>query len=82
MTPLRSTADTYRIEEFREFMILKNFSKQTIRSYTQAVTQFVCWWLKLPGSIPMSDDVVRKYLLLDNPEHVDPPDAVKMSKKQ
>lgn len=63
MTPLRSTGDTYRIEEFREFMVLKNFSKRTIKSYTQSVTQFVYWWLQLPGSIPMSDDVVRKYLL-------------------
>jgi hypothetical protein len=30
--------------EFEEFMILKNFSKRTIKTYMQIVRQFVGWF--------------------------------------
>jgi integrase/recombinase XerD len=55
--------ELFRIDEFTEFMILKNFSRRTIKTYTQIVVHFVAWWLSLPKSVPMSDEVVRKYLL-------------------
>lgn len=51
------------IDEFVEFMILKNFSKRTIKTYSQIVLQFWSWWQTLPGDLSMSDDIVRKYLL-------------------
>ncbi len=34
MTPVGSSADTNRINEFKPFMVLKNFSMRTIKSYT------------------------------------------------
>ena len=49
--------------EFTEFMTLKNFSKRTVKTYSQIVFQFVNWWHTLEEKPPMSDDVVRKYLL-------------------
>lgn len=52
-----------RLDEFRDFMILKNFSKRTIKTYCQIVSYFVLWWHQLPHSVPLSDDVVRKYLV-------------------
>jgi integrase/recombinase XerD len=51
------------IIEFEEFMILKNFSKRTIKTYMQIVRQFVGWFEKNHPGSPMSDDIVRKYLL-------------------
>jgi len=63
MDPKLVNRDVFSINEFTEFMTLKNFSKRTIKTYTQIVVQFVAWWQSQPGSIPMSDDVVRKYLL-------------------
>ncbi len=51
------------IIEFEEFMILKNFSKRTIKTYMQIVRQFVMWWEKHHGKLPMNDDIVRQYLL-------------------
>ena len=53
----------YHVVEFEEFMILKNFSKRTIKTYTQIVKQFISWCNKHHFNIPMSDDIVRKYLL-------------------
>jgi site-specific recombinase XerD len=44
-------------------MILKNFSKRTVKTYTQIVYQFLNWWHSLEKEPPMNDDVVRKYLL-------------------
>lgn len=52
-----------RLDEFRDFMILKNFSKRTIITYCQIVAYFVHWWRNLPQPMPLSDDVVRKYLV-------------------
>ncbi|MBK8722319.1 MAG: phage integrase N-terminal SAM-like domain-containing protein [Saprospiraceae bacterium] len=52
------------VEEFRSFMTLKNFSKRTIKTYTQIVIQFVNWWKLLEEEpLNMSDDLVRRYLL-------------------
>lgn len=53
----------YRIDEFRDFMILKNFSKRTINTYANIVAYFILWWQNLPQPVPLSDDVVRKYLV-------------------
>jgi integrase/recombinase XerD len=52
------------VVEFKEYMILKNFSKRTIKTYTQIVYQFLNWWSQLEGEPPMNDDIVRKYLLM------------------
>lgn len=49
--------------EFTEFMTLKNFSKRTVKTYSQIVLQFVNWWHTLEEKPSMSDGVVRKYLL-------------------
>lgn len=49
--------------EFTEFMTLKNFSKRTVKTYSQIVLQFVNWWHTLEEKPAMSDGVVRKYLL-------------------
>jgi integrase/recombinase XerD len=49
--------------EFEEFMILKNFSKRTIKTYMQIVRQFVGWFEKNYTDSHMSDNIVRKYLL-------------------
>lgn len=62
MPELKYVSD-YHVVEFEEFMILKNFSKRTIKTYIQIVKQFVNWWEKHLKNVPMSDDVVRKYLL-------------------
>jgi integrase/recombinase XerD len=43
--------------------LLKNFSKRTIKTYSQIVLQFLNWWRSLDLESPMNDDVVRKYLL-------------------
>jgi site-specific recombinase XerD len=51
------------IIEFGEFMILKNFSKRTIKTYMQIVRQFVGWFEKSYPDSLMSEDIVRKYLL-------------------
>lgn len=51
------------IVEFEEFMILKNFSKRTIKTYMQIVRQFVVWFENNYPDSHMSDDIVRKYLL-------------------
>ena len=56
--------EAHHIEEFKELMILKHFSKSTILTYSQIVLQFVAWWKSLPDQPAMSDDIVRKYLLL------------------
>lgn len=44
-------------------MILRNFSKKTIKTYMQIVFQFTDWWIQHHDDQPMSDDVVRQYLL-------------------
>lgn len=44
-------------------MILKNFSKRTINTYANIVAYFILWWQNLPQPVPLSDDVVRKYLV-------------------
>jgi site-specific recombinase XerD len=45
-------------------MILKNFSKKTIRTYIQICYQFVNWWRTSPDDLgDMSSEVVRKYLI-------------------
>jgi site-specific recombinase XerD len=62
MSELKYVSD-YHVVEFEEFMILKNFSKRTIKTYVQIVKQFINWWEKHHLNVPMSDDVVRKYLL-------------------
>lgn len=62
MPELKYLSD-YHVVEFEEFMILKNFSKQTIKTYIQIVRQFINWWEKHHMNVPMSDDIVRKYLL-------------------
>lgn len=62
MPELKYVSD-YHVIEFEEFMILKNFSKRTIKTYIQIVKQFINWWEKHHMNVPMSDDVVRKYLL-------------------
>jgi integrase/recombinase XerD len=49
--------------EFEEFMILKNFSKRTIKTYMQIVRQFVGWFEKNYTDSHMSENIVRKYLL-------------------
>jgi site-specific recombinase XerD len=52
------------IEEFREFMILKNYSSKTIKTYTQICYQFTNWWRSSPEDLgDMSSEVVRKYLI-------------------
>jgi len=51
------------VVEFEEFMILKNFSKRTIKTYVQIVKQFINWCEEHHFNIPMSDDIVRKYSL-------------------
>jgi integrase/recombinase XerD len=51
------------LNDFRDFMILKNFSIRTIKSYAQIVNQFIQWWRDTYALVPMSDDIVRKYLL-------------------
>lgn len=62
MSELKYVSD-YHVVEFEEYMILKNFSKRTIKTYVQIVKQFINWWEKHHLNVPMSDDVVRKYLL-------------------
>ena len=62
MSELKYLSD-YHVIEFEEFMILKNFSKRTIKTYIQIVRQFINWWEKHYMNVPMSDDIVRKYLL-------------------
>lgn len=44
------------VVEFKEFMILKNFSKRTIKTYSQIVLQFLNWWRTLEGAPSMNDD--------------------------
>ena len=61
-TELQYVGDRHVIE-FQEFMVLKNFSKRTIKTYTQIVVQYMTWWRKTYPEAPMSDDIVRKYLL-------------------
>ena len=63
MHPKSIDREVFSINEFTEFMILKNFSKRTIKSYTQMVLQFVGWWQRMPRPPVMSDELVRKYLL-------------------
>ena len=53
----------HQVIEFEEFMILKNFSKSTIKTYVQIVKQFINWSKQNHPDIPISDDIVRKYLL-------------------
>jgi site-specific recombinase XerD len=55
--------DERHVVEFKEFMTLKNFSKRTVKTYSQIVLQFLNWWRRLEEESPMNDDVVRKYLL-------------------
>ncbi len=62
MPELKYVSD-YHVIEFEEFMILKNFSKRTIKTYIQIVRQFINWWEKHYMNVPMCDDIVRKYLL-------------------
>lgn len=62
MSELKNLSD-YHVIEFEEFMILKNFSKRTIKTYIQIVRQFINWWEKHHMNVAMSDDIVRKYLL-------------------
>ncbi len=33
----------YQIDEFTEFMILKNLSPRTIKTYPQQVLNIICW---------------------------------------
>jgi integrase/recombinase XerD len=62
-TEKENVSDTH-LEEFRGFMILKNFSKKTIKTYMQICYQFVNWWRSSEEDLgSMSSDVVRKYLL-------------------
>jgi site-specific recombinase XerD len=63
MMPELKYVSDYHVVEFEEFMILKNFSKRTIKTYIQIVKQFINWWEKHHMNVPMSDDIVRKYLL-------------------
>jgi integrase/recombinase XerD len=63
MMPELKYVSDYHVIEFEEFMILKNFSKRTIKTYIQIVKQFINWWEKHHMNVPMSDDIVRKYLL-------------------
>ncbi len=53
----------YQINEFTDFMILKNFSQRTIKTYSQQVLQFIRWHVALPSSPLLSDDSVKQYLL-------------------
>ncbi|MEZ5030909.1 MAG: tyrosine-type recombinase/integrase [Saprospiraceae bacterium] len=53
----------HHLDDFEEFMVLKNFSRRTVTAYMQAVYQFLDWWDDNCPDIPMSDDVVRKYLV-------------------
>ena len=54
--------DNY-VVEFEEFIILKNFSKRTIKTYVQIVKQLISLCEEHHLNIPISDDIVRKYLL-------------------
>ena len=62
LSELKNVSELHLVE-FKEFMILKNFSKRTIKTYTQMVRQFISWWQTVHCDTAMSDDVVRKYLL-------------------
>jgi len=53
----------HHFQLFEEFMVLKNFSSRSVKTYNQIVRQFVAWWHDNHATLPMSDDVVRKYLL-------------------
>ena len=53
----------YHVEEFKDFMILKNYSENTIKTYAQIASQFLIWWSNLPDTPPMNDSIVRQYLL-------------------
>ena len=55
MATMHLKRNVFQINEFTEFMILKNFSKRTIKSYTQMVLQFVEWWQGVPRPPVMSD---------------------------
>jgi hypothetical protein len=63
MATLTSLESFCRVDEFHEFMVLKNFSSRTIKVYLQIVKQFIQWWQTHHPDKPLSDDIVRKYLL-------------------
>jgi integrase/recombinase XerD len=51
------------LEQFEDFMILKNLSKRTIQAYMSNIYQFLDWWDETCPEQPMSEDVVQKYLV-------------------
>ena len=51
------------LEEYEEYMVLKNLSKRTIYTYMGSVYQFLDWWDEQYPELPMSDEIVRKYLV-------------------
>jgi integrase/recombinase XerD len=62
MTELQHVS-TYHIEEFKDFMTLKNYSSRTIKTYSQIANQFMVWWQGLEDMPSMNDGIVRQYLL-------------------
>ncbi|HQW04014.1 MAG TPA: tyrosine-type recombinase/integrase [Saprospiraceae bacterium] len=51
------------IREFEEFMILKNFSPRTIKTYGQIIRAFLHDYLVHHAPAPLNDDLARDYLL-------------------
>jgi hypothetical protein len=45
------------LEQFEDFMILKNLSKRTIQTYMSNIYQFLDWWDETCPEQPMSEDV-------------------------
>ena len=63
MATLTSLESFCRVDEFHEFMVLKNFSSRTVKVYIQIVKQFIQWWQTHHSDKLLRDDIVRKCLL-------------------
>ena len=51
------------LSEYRDFMILKNFSSKTIKTYLQIADYFFRFCDERYPNEAMSDDMVKKYLV-------------------
>lgn len=52
------------LKEYKNFMVLKNFSPRTITTYLQIVKYFLNYFETNHPGIPLSDSLVQQYLLI------------------
>lgn len=51
------------LKEYRNFMILKNFSTKTIKTYYQIVHYYLRYCQEKHPDLPLTDDIAKEYLL-------------------